>query len=128
MSKYCPQCSETAPSYAKLCRHCFFDFKAKETPKKFPLGFSLGLLALSVIALALTQHLASSQIAKRYILDVETQSLLIAEAEAPAPPPATIKYSMSILSVPSPIFFQTLAPAVASVRTYASPDVEFTQT
>jgi hypothetical protein len=79
MSKYCPQCSETAPGYATLCRHCFYDFKKDETPKKFPLAISIGLLLLGLMAYFMTNHLTSSQNRPYYHLHSETQSLLIAQ-------------------------------------------------
>lgn len=82
MSKYCPQCSETAPSYAKLCRHCFYDFKKAETPKKFPLGISVGLLLVGLVAFFMTRQLASSQNRPYYHLHSDTKSLLIANVNA----------------------------------------------
>lgn len=82
MSKYCPQCSETAPGYAKLCRHCFYDFKKAETPKKFPLGFSIGLLLLSLVAFVMTRHLASSQNRPYYHLHSESKALLVAQVNS----------------------------------------------
>ena len=79
MSKYCPQCSETVPGYAKLCRHCFYDFKKAETPKKFPLGLSIGLFLLGLLAFFMTRHLATSQNRPYYHLHSDTKSLLIAQ-------------------------------------------------
>ena len=79
MTQICPQCSNTVPEYAKLCKHCFYDFSAKNE-RKFPIGLAGGLFAISLLAMFGTQHLASSQIVKRYNLFPESQSLLIASA------------------------------------------------
>jgi ribosomal protein L40E len=79
MIQICPQCSNEVPDYAKVCKHCFYDFAAKPE-RKFPLGLSMGLFLISVVAMFGTQHLASSQIVKRYNLFPESQSLLIASA------------------------------------------------
>ena len=79
MSKFCPKCNENIPEYAKVCKHCFYDYTANP-PKKFPLLFSFGMLGISILAILLAQHLIATQIASRYVLDVETKSLLIAES------------------------------------------------
>ena len=80
MNKLCPSCMKEAPSYAVLCKYCEFDFKTHESPRKFPLGLSIGALILGLSALLITRHLATSHIAKRYVLDVETQAIIIAES------------------------------------------------
>ena len=80
MSKVCPSCGNASPSYAVLCKHCRYDFKEASTPKKFPLGISVSFLVLGLVALLLTRHLATSHIQQRFVLDVETKSIVIAES------------------------------------------------
>ena len=76
MTKNCPQCYNDVPDYAKTCKHCFQDLTSPPA-KKFPLGLSIGLFIIGLLALFGTEHLASSQIIKRYNLFPESQSLLI---------------------------------------------------
>jgi len=80
MNKTCPGCGIDAPNYALLCKDCQFDFKTHERPKRFPMGLSIGMCVLGLSALLITRHLATSHVAKRYVLDVETQSIIIAES------------------------------------------------
>ncbi len=76
MTKNCPQCFNDVPDYAKTCRHCFHDFTPPPA-RKFPLGFAIGVFVVSVLAMFGTEHMASSQVIKRYNLFPESQSLLI---------------------------------------------------
>ena len=79
MIKTCPACGKDVPEYAKTCKHCFEDFSPKP-PRKFPLGLSIGLLGISILAMFGTEHLASSQMVKRYNLFPEANALLIASS------------------------------------------------
>ena len=76
MNKNCPQCYNDVPDYAKTCKHCFHDF-TPPLSRKFPLGLAIGVFTISLLAMFGTEHLASSQIIKRYNLFPESQSLLI---------------------------------------------------
>ena len=80
MEKTCPGCGTHAPSYAVLCKVCNFDFKAHEQPKRIPPQLGVALIVLGFAALMITRHMATSHIANRYVLDVETQSIIIAES------------------------------------------------
>jgi len=80
MNKDCPSCGNSAPSYAVLCKVCQFNFKDHEKRFKFPIKMSIWLLLIGIIAVVVTRHLATTNIAKRYVLDVETQSIIIAES------------------------------------------------
>lgn len=79
MQKTCPHCEKDVPEYAKLCKYCFEDFSNKPA-RKFPLGLSIGLFVISIIAMFGTEHLASSQVVKRYNLFPESKALLIASS------------------------------------------------
>lgn len=79
MTKNCPACGQDVPDYAKLCKHCFHDF-SNQSQRRFPLGLSVSLFVLSLIAMFGIEHLASSQMVKRYNLFPEAQALLIASS------------------------------------------------
>ena len=76
MTQICSQCHNEVPEYAKTCKHCFQDL-TNPPARKFPLGLVIGIFVVSLLAMFGTEHLASSQIIKRYNLFPESQSLLI---------------------------------------------------
>jgi len=76
MRQNCPQCHNEVPEYAKTCKHCFEDLTSPPA-RKFPLGLAAGIFVISLVAMFGTEHLASSQVIKRYNLFPESQSLLI---------------------------------------------------
>ena len=76
MRQNCPQCHNEVPEYAKTCKHCFEDLTSPPA-RKFPLGLTIGIFIVSLVAMFGTEHLASSQVIKRYNLFPESQSLLI---------------------------------------------------
>ena len=76
MTQICIQCQNDVPDYAKTCKYCFQDLTSPPA-RKFPIGLAIGVFIVSLLAMFGTEHLASSQVIKRYNLFPESQSLLI---------------------------------------------------
>ena len=46
MSRYCPQCNNNVPEYAKICKYCDYDFPEKGPSKGIPIALSIAVLLL----------------------------------------------------------------------------------
>ena len=67
MTQICPLMPQRSPRIRKTCKHCFQDLTSPPA-RKFPLGLAVGVFIVSLLAMFGTEHLASSQVIKRYNL------------------------------------------------------------
>ena len=76
MSRYCPQCKNNVPEYAKICKYCDYDFPEKGPSKGIPIALSITVLLLGLLGVGLTSRVASQKQVNRYVLDTESETIL----------------------------------------------------